>query len=176
VQERLYNILTQNCGLGAVNEGETSSIHCEPRRVEEQWIATPALDKLRLESQRAAAAACASVNPLVTEMRTLALGNGGVIYGVETKDSVSPTSPISPTSPTSPSFTISPKRSDSDRGSMMTKTSSRSGGGKTSSGTKARSGNGSVNGPYKTKPKVRAHEAPVYAGSSLLFVLIPNTN
>ena len=165
VQDRIYNILTQYCGLGIVGEGHASTIHCESRLPEEPWASTPGLDQLRLESQRAAAAACASVNPLATEMRTLALGNGGVIYGMEMKGAPgSPTSSTSPTSQTSPmSPTATMRRSDSDRISMMTRTSSRSGEGKSSSATKTRSGSGTVNGLYKARPKARPHEAPVYA-------------
>lgn len=158
VQERIYKILTEHCGLGVVGgEGETSTIHCESRLPEAQWNQSPGLDQLRLESQRAAAAACASVNPLVTEMRTMALGNGGVIYGIEMK-----AAPVSPTSPASPTNPASPRKADGDRMSVVTKATSRSSG-RSAGETKTRSGSTSVNSPYKTKPKVRAHEAPVYA-------------
>lgn len=162
VQERIYTILTEHCGLGVVGERQASTIHCESRMPEGEWTQSPGLDQLRLESQRAAAAACARVNPLITEMKAMALGNGGVIYGVEKIEaSVSPTSPTSPTSPASPA---SLKRSDGDRMSVMTKTTSRSSG--KSSGTKTRSGSPTINGPFMAKPKVRAHEAPVYASLS----------
>lgn len=159
VQERIYTILTQHCGLGAMGGGESSTIHCESRlREVEQWP-LPGFEQLRLESQRAAAAACARVNPLVTEARTMSLGNGGTIHGIEKKEI-----PMSPTSPTSP---VSHNGFALDRRmSVMTKATSRSSGGKSSSGSKTRSGSCGMNGPYKVKPKARAHEAPVYPSSS----------
>ncbi|KAA8575730.1 hypothetical protein EYC84_004840 [Monilinia fructicola] len=82
VQERIYAILTENCGLKE-NSGDSISergeIHCETRITEDQW--NFGFDQLRLASQRAAAEACASVAG--DTMGNLPLGNGGVIHGVE---------------------------------------------------------------------------------------------
>lgn len=183
VQRRLHTILTHNCGLGAGSEGQASAIHCESRCPGFGELATD-LDQLRLESQRAAAAACASVNPLATEMRIMALGNGGMICGIEKKDlaintqrwgsSTSPPSPTSsmspsPMSPSSlrgpPSFMSQPssmsRRGTDDHSSLLTKATSSSGG-------KSRSGHSVINRSRKVQPRARAHEAPVYASSYLL--------
>jgi hypothetical protein len=166
VKERVYTILTKHCGLGAPDDGQASTIHCDLQSSECE-SSTPGFDQLRLDSQRAAAAACASVNPLATEMRTLALGNGGVIYGIEMKQQT-----VSPTSPTSP------KGTDGDRMSILTKSTSRSSGTKSSagkssagktSGGKIRTGSISMNGSWKPKPKARAHEAPIYASMYRTF-------
>jgi serine/threonine protein kinase len=149
VAERLCTILIEKCGLGT-SEGVPSRIHCDARSSNpEEW--NFGFDQLRLASQRAAAEACASVNPAGTEMRTMALGNGGVIYGIEKKEPP-----------------MSPKGTEGDRMSMMTKTSRSSEG-------RSRTGSVSLVGPGKVKPKARAHKAPIYAGSFpplLLFLLL----
>jgi serine/threonine protein kinase len=163
VKERLYTILFKHCGLGALVDGQASTIHCDVHSSEYE-SSSPGFDQLRLDSQRAAAAACASVNPLAMEMRTLALGNGGVIYGIETKEQ-----PVSPTSP---------KGTDGDRLSMLTKSTSRSSGAKTSetqssagktSRGKIRTQSIGMKGSWKPKPKARAHEAPIYASMYRTF-------
>lgn len=136
VQERLYTILTENSGLGATDDGAPSRIHCDDYLAKQnEW--NFGFDELRLQSQRAAAEACAAVSPSATEFRSISLGNGGVIYGIEKKDSV---------------YTSPPNR-EGDRMSIATKTSSE---GKSK-------GSGSVNGG-KAKPKAKAWQAPVYAG------------
>lgn len=141
VQERLYTILTENSGLGATEDGSVlSKIHCESRLNSTAQFHF-GFDDLRLASQRAAAEACAAVSPSATEIRSLALGNGGVIYGIEKKEVVYE----------------KPKSRDADHISIATKTS------KSSEGKSKGSGNGGMNGA-KPKPKAKAWQAPVYAG------------
>jgi serine/threonine protein kinase len=139
VQERLYKLLTENSGLGAP-EGGQSRMHCEPHVTKQnEW--NFGFDELRLQSQRAAAEACAAVSPTGTEIRSIPLGNGGVIYGIEKKETVYQP-PIS---------------REGDRMSIATKTSRGSSEGKSK-------GSGSVNGTTRVKPKAKAWQAPVYAG------------
>lgn len=154
VQERLYKILSNYSGLGAAGEGLESRLHCDSRRVKvEDW--NFGFEELRLQSQRAAAEACAAVALSNTEVRTIPLGNGGVIYGVARRDT---TSTIIPQSP----------GRGGDEASFVTRTSSGSAG-------KSRA-SGSVNGGgMKVKPKAKAWQAPVYAGElrfSYQFLLI----
>jgi serine/threonine protein kinase len=108
VQEKMHNILAQICGLGGVHsengEGEPR-IHCEPRKLDQtEW--NFGFDQLRLASQRAAAEACASVNPVTANGGTLGL-TGGVIYGVERVQSLSFSSA---------GYAISKERSKTDNG------------------------------------------------------------
>ncbi|KAF7961006.1 hypothetical protein EAE96_000675 [Botrytis aclada] len=142
VQERIYAILTENCGLrdgsGESNTGK-GEIHCETRITEDQW--NFGFDQLRLASQRAAAEACASVAG--DKMANLPLGNGGVIYGVERVATV-----VNNGIPLS-----SMGGREGDRVSINTKTSS----GKSSEGKGKSAGEG------KARPKAKAWQAPVYA-------------
>lgn len=151
VQERIYAILTENCGLKE-NSGDSISergeIHCETRITEDQW--NFGFDQLRLASQRAAAEACASVAG--DTMGNLPLGNGGVIHGVERVATV-----INNGVPLS---SIGGK--EGDRVSINTKTSS----GKSSDGKGKSAGEG------KPKPKAKAWQAPVYAGRSHNAVMV----
>jgi serine/threonine protein kinase len=149
VQERLHAVLTNQSGLGAPAEGGESRIHCEARAPESTQDWNFGFDQLRLASQRAAAEACASVNPSGTVLREMALGNGGVIYGIEKKDP-----PVSP-------------RGEGDRMSMMTRTSKSSEGKSGSGGSLRVDGKG-----VKVKPKARPHKAPVYAGTLPSFLLV----
>ncbi|TVY67507.1 Mitogen-activated protein kinase pmk-1 [Lachnellula suecica] len=157
VQERLYSILSEKCGLGqptGAKEDSKGRIHCETRRVEEfkpgeeNWSFN--FDELRLASQRAAAAACASVAPVST------LSDVQVIYGVGMDgERVSVQSP-----PMSPRDGYG--RDGGDRMSIATKTTSKSSEGK------SRAGSGSVSGggDRKVKQKAKAWQAPVYAEMS----------
>ncbi len=63
VQERLYNILSEQCGLGSSIDEPRSRIHCENKDPEVDDF-NVGFEQLRLASQRAAAEACASVNPV----------------------------------------------------------------------------------------------------------------
>jgi serine/threonine protein kinase len=137
VQERLYIIMIEHCGLGAGNAAP-SKIHCDAHKVRDnEW--NFGFDELRLASQRAAAEACAAVAPQSTETRTLPLGNGGVIYGIERKDSM--------------------YEGNAMGGSVATKSSD---------GKSSNKGNGGgTYGKEKggqLKPKAKAWQAPVYAG------------
>jgi len=139
IQERVYRILIENSGMGAPEEGGQSRVHCDPHLSKEnEW--NFGFDELRLQSQRAAAEACAAVSPASTEIRSIPLGNGGVIYGIEKKEVV---------------YQSAPSR-EGDRMSIATKTS------RGSSESKSK-GNGSLNGATKVKPKAKAWQAPVYA-------------
>lgn len=154
VEDILYNILNKQCELGQTSE-KTSRIHCETRNVESnEW--NFGFDQLRLASQRAAAEACASVNPVTANGGTLGL-NGGVIYGIERTQSV--VSNAWPTSPISPSKERLPTR-DGDRFSISK--SSKSSEGKSRQGSTSQSSGTSG----KPKPKVKAWQAPVYAEMS----------
>jgi serine/threonine protein kinase len=146
VQERLHTILTKHSGLGPPPEGGTGHIHCEARSVEASSDFNFGFDELRLASQRAAAEACANVNPTATTLTQMSLGNGGTIYGIEKVET-----------------TFSAKGRDNDRMSVSTG-KSRSSEGKIS---KIGSGTGSaVSAGGKPKPKAKAWQAPVYAGMS----------
>jgi hypothetical protein len=148
----LYNILNEQCELGQ-NGQQMSRIHCETRNVESnEW--NFGFDQLRLASQRAAAEACASVNPVTANGGTLGL-NGGVIYGIERTQSM--VSNAWPAPPTSLSKERLPTR-DGDRVSISK--SSRSSEGK----SRQRSNSLSSGAPGKAKPKAKAWQAPVYAG------------
>ncbi|QSZ29678.1 hypothetical protein DSL72_004194 [Monilinia vaccinii-corymbosi] len=142
VQDKIYAILTENCGLRD-NHGdshlERGEIHCETRITEDEW--NFGFDQLRLASQRAAAEACASVAG--DAMGNLPLGNGGVICGVERVATV--------VNNGVPLSSIGGK--DGDRVSINTKTSS----GRSSEGKGKGAGEG------KARPKAKAWQAPVYA-------------
>jgi serine/threonine protein kinase len=151
VQEKMYNILSQICGLSG-NQSEDGDgkpkIHCEPRKIDQsEW--NFGFDQLRLASQRAAAEACASVNPVTANGGTLGL-TGGVIYGVERVQSLSVSSA---------GYTVSKERSKTgdDRASIATSKSRSSDG-------KSRPGSGTSTPHGKVKPKAKAWQAPVYAG------------
>lgn len=156
VQEKMYSILSQICGLGSVQsedrEGKTSGrIHCEARKTEQgEW--NFGFDQLRLASQQAAAEACASVNPVTANGGTLGL-TGGVIYGVERVQSLTVSSS---------GYTISKERSKTVEGDRASITTSKS----RSSEGKSRSGSGSGASHGKVKPKAKAWQAPVYAGKA----------
>jgi len=155
VQEKMHNILSQICGLGGIQTGDGDvklggRIHCEARKTEQtEW--NFGFDQLRLASQRAAAEACASVNPVTANGGTLGL-TGGVIYGVERVQSLSVSSA---------GYTISRDRSKTGEGDRASITTSKS----RSSDGKSRSGSGSGTGTAhgKLKPKAKAWQAPVYA-------------
>ncbi|APA09993.1 hypothetical protein sscle_05g047630 [Sclerotinia sclerotiorum 1980 UF-70] len=142
IQERIYAILTENCGLRdnpGGNNSERGEIHCGTRITEDQW--NFGFDQLRLASQRAAAEACASVAG--DTMANLPLGNGGVIYGVERVATV-----VNNGIPLS-----SMGAREGDRVSINTKTSS----------GKSSEGKGKAAGQEKARPKAKAWQAPVYA-------------
>jgi len=139
VQERLYAVLNEYCSIGANDEGLLSRIHCEPSQVKDsEWDF--GFDEARLASQRAAAEACAAVAPQLTEVRPLGLGNGGVIYGIERRDS-----------------TMIPIECDGN--SIVTKSS------QSSEGKSKASRRQSIENRAKPKPKAKAKawQAPVYA-------------
>ena len=145
VQERLYVILSKHSGLGPSQEGGNGKIHCEPRSYESNG---PNGDDLNfrfdqmLASQRAAADACANVNPTATALTQLSLGNGGTIYGIEKLETP-----------------IKLKGKAGERSSVST------GNSRSSEGKMSRVGSGSaVSGGGKPKPKAKAWQAPVYAG------------
>jgi len=147
VQERMFSILSETCSLGPAEGDVTGKIHCSARKEEsKEW--NFGFDELRLASQRAAAEACASVNPIGTNEKTLGL-NGGVIYGVERVPSLS---------------TVPSKDPGGDRTSMSSRSRSSEG--------KSRSGSGSLSTlpGGKAKPKAKAWQAPVYAGMFLSLV------
>ncbi|KAG9228720.1 kinase-like domain-containing protein [Amylocarpus encephaloides] len=144
VQEKLYTILTEKSAMGqqtAVADQSRGRIHCETRNTDQSdWDF--GFDELRLASQRAAAAACASVAPVSTLIGNIE-SNTTVNY-VDGMISVQ----ITPA--------LSRGRSNDDKMSITTKTS------KSSEG-KSRS---SSNGGGKIKPKARPWQAPVYAEMS----------
>jgi serine/threonine protein kinase len=163
VQEKIHNILSQICGLGGVQteDGDVKlggRIHCEARKIQSnEWDF--GFDQLRLASQRAAAEACASVNPVTANGGTLGL-TGGVIYGVERVQSLSVSSA---------GYTMSRDTSKTGEGDRASITTSKS----RSSEGKSRSGSGSGTGtPHgKVKPKAKAWQAPVYAGEPTCRIL-----
>lgn len=158
VQERMYVILNEKCGLGPLlspgsREEARGRIHCESRKTEES-VADFGYDQARLASQRAAAEACANVK--AGAMGSLGV-NGGVIKGVVYERP-------------SRMASIYPERirermqrrsgeGGGDGVSVVTKTSRSSG--------KRASVEGSQQGTTvvgKLKPKAKAWQAPVYAG------------
>jgi serine/threonine protein kinase len=146
VQERLYTILSEHSGLGPPAEGGRGRIHCETRTVDAGTDFNFGFDQLRLASQRAAAEACANVNPTATALTQLSLGNGGTIYGIEKVET-----PVS--------------RGNAKEGDRMSVSTGKS---RSSEGKMSRVGSGSgsaVNGGGKPKPKAKAWQAPVYAGT-----------
>jgi len=149
VRERLYTILAEHSGLGPPAEGVRGRIHCEARPLDAETDFDFGFDQLRLASQRAAAEACANVNPTATALTQLSLGNGGTIYGVEKVET--------------PVF----RGKEGDRMSVSTGKS------RSSEGKMSRVGSGSgsaVSGGGKPKPKAKAWQAPVYAGMPPLFL------
>jgi len=156
VQERLYTTLTKKCGLGkptGAKEDTQGRIHCESRKSNPQSEWSFNFDELRLASQRAAAAACASVAPVSTLS-----GNRGsdapVIYGVGMDGER-----ISVQSPPTPSLV----RGLSERGDRRSISTSKS---KSSEGRSGSRAGGTLSGDRKVKPKAKAWQAPVYAGES----------
>lgn len=148
VQERLYAILSENSGLGQQATGPAGArIHCETRKQEQsEWDFD--FDEARLASQRAAAAACASVAPVRTLSGTIE-PTTTVIYGV-------PPTPVTERISVQSAPPLSRGRNtEGDRMSINTRTS------KSSEGI-SRSGSG--NGGGKVKPKAKPWQAPVYAG------------
>ncbi|CAL3963391.1 unnamed protein product [Diplocarpon coronariae] len=162
VQENVYCILVEYCGLGP-SADSPGKIHCTVRETEEnEW--NFGFDQLRLASQRAAAEACASVNPVMANRCTTG-ATGAVAYSLERATSVVSSvawgpGPSSPTIPMSPGFVRVPTR-DEDIMSVSSGNKSRSSEGKSRSrGTSLRSGMQSG----KAKAKSKAWQAPVYAG------------
>lgn len=166
VQERIHNILTEYCGMG--NQGVSDSgqnkeskgrIHCESRRIDETNF-NFGFDQLRLASQRAAADACATVNPSGAEPRVLGV-NGGIIYGME-RDSITSQGGMSGYSSGSGIGGVAMGRirsGDVDKMSVATKSSKNSSEGK----SKSSGSLGGSAGQGKVKPKAKAWQAPVYA-------------
>jgi serine/threonine protein kinase len=152
VQERLYVILSEHSGLGVPPDSagnENGKIHCEAGTIDavNGGDFSFGFDALRLASQRAAAEACANVNPTATALRQLSLGNGGTIYGIERVET-----PIV-------------IKKDNDRMSVSTGKSKSSEGKMSRVGSGSGSGSGgTVSGGVKPKPKAKAWKAPVYAG------------
>lgn len=169
VQERLNIILCVKCGLGPPPAGSKEKskgrIHCESRNLDPHCEWSFDFDEMRLASQRAAAAACASVAPI----STLSGNNEGdiqVIYGVGIdSERVAVQSPFphpaSPPPPLSPQLARGGPTGDGDGMSITTKTS-RSSEGRSMSRMGSVSGSGS--GDRKVKSKAKAWQAPVYAG------------
>lgn len=162
VQEKIYCILIEFCGLGPSPESR-GRIHCTIREEENNdW--NFGFDQLRLASQRAAAEACASVNPVLTSG-----GSTGVVnYGLERTPSV--VSSVAwgpgPSSPTSPASPMREKVSARDGDIMSVSSGNKSITGRSSEG-KSRSGSASLGSGIqngKPKPKAKAWQAPVYAG------------
>ncbi|TAQ85392.1 hypothetical protein B7494_g6281 [Chlorociboria aeruginascens] len=153
VEEKLYTILKENCGLGASKEG-SGRIHCETRGLEngEQWDFS--FDEMRLASQKAAAEACASVAAEAKGQVYNVGVNGGIIYGVER-----PTIDGRKGSGSGSGYGSGSGR-DADHMSIATKRSDKSN--KSSDGKSK--GSGSAHAGGKPKPKAKAWRAPVYAG------------
>ena len=142
VQQRLYTILNDYCNIGANRDGLGSGIHCETPKVKDsEW--NFGFEELRLASQRAAAEACAAVAPQSTETRSVALGNGGVVYGIERQP-------------------IQLLRSmEIDERSIATKVSSSSEG---------KNKPESLQPVGRIKPKAKAWQAPIYTGLYLSHI------
>jgi len=171
VQERLYVILTDICGMGQ-GDSKRGRVHCETRKLAPNiGLWNIGFEDMRLASQRAAAEACANVNVAMQlaggQKTDLALGNGGVIYGVERlAQVVSRGSEMASSSGFGKEGTGGLSRITSagtdaggdagDRRSTYTKTSGSKSEGKSSSGKQGA-------GKEKVKPKVKAWQAPVYA-------------
>jgi serine/threonine protein kinase len=159
VQERLYAILSEYSGMGQPKVGPPDEnrgrIHCETRETKaSEW--NFGFDELRLASQRAAAAACASVAPVSTLIGNIS-SNTTVIYpglGIETL--IAERGAVR-----SPPIAAPRGRNekDVDKSSIHTKNSRSSEG---------RSRAGSGNEGKKIKPKPKQWQAPVYAGE-LIF-------
>ena len=155
VQERLYTILSEHSRLGAPVEGGLSKIHCEARALDSGPEFNFGFDQM-LASQRAAAEACANVNPTATALTQLSLGNGGTIYGIEKVE----TSVFRGGAKDGDRMSVSTGKSRSSEGKM-----SRVGSGSASASASAVSGGG------KPKPKAKAWQAPVYAGMLPTFAI-----
>ncbi|KAK2629862.1 hypothetical protein QTJ16_000682 [Diplocarpon rosae] len=163
VQENVYCILIEYCGLGPSSESP-GRIHCTAREREDNgW--NFGFDQLRLASQRAAAEACANVNP-VTANQCMMSATGAMAYSIERATPVvssvawSP-GPSSPTVPISPGFVRMPTR-DADMMSVSSGNKSRSSDGKSGSGSTSLA-SGMQGG--KAKARSKAWQAPIYAGS-----------
>lgn len=168
VHDRLRTILTEFCGLGNQGtspEGEPiaskGDLHCDARRVEETEVQVD-FEELRIASQRAAAEACASVNPFSTEVRTIGL-NGGIVYGIE-RSSTTSQSVFSGDSGGSAAMGSIVRGQDGV--SFVTKSSSSS---NDSRPKYSSSGFSSNRGQGKLKPKAKVWQAPAYAGKPTFF-------
>lgn len=167
VQGRIWDILTNSCGLGPSSKS-CGRVHCQAHATEEPEDWDFGFDELRLASQRAAAEACASVNAVLTPAASnggTANSNGSGSDSVERAASVVSSLPWS-TSPNSPIISSFPRRGsavtkDGDRMSISSGNKSRSSEGKSRSGSGSL-GSGVLGG--KSKPKAKAWQAPVYAG------------
>jgi serine/threonine protein kinase len=152
VQDRLYMILSERSGLGAPIEGGGGRIHCELHAVKggNHQEFNFGFDEM-LASQRAAAEACANVNPTATALTQLSLGNGGTIYGIKKVEPL-----------------YEGKDKENDRMSVSTGKS------RSSEGKMSRVGSGSgsaISGGGKPKPKAKAWQAPAYAGMFSLIMV-----
>ena len=143
VKERIYAILSEHSGLSSAPDGAMGKIHCEARPPDGIGGGFHFGFDQMLASQRAAAEACANVNPTVTALTQLSLGNGGTIYGIEKVQTPA----------------VSVER-ETDKTSISTG-KSRSSEGRLS---RVGSGSGSATNGGKQKPKAKAWQAPVYAG------------
>lgn len=184
VQQELYRILSEHSGLGPIagatgpgsREGARGRIHCETREAPKPADWNFGFEQLRLASQRAAAEACASVNPSTATSGTVVanggtLGvNGGVIYGIERTQSLA-----------SAMYSEKEKERDREREKLHVRTGSKGGNSdQVSVATKtSRSSEGKISGRVpsggslvgghgggRVKPKVKAWRAPVYAEMS----------
>ncbi|EPE25044.1 Protein kinase-like (PK-like) [Glarea lozoyensis ATCC 20868] len=159
VQESLYAILSEYSGMGQPKAGPPDEnrgrIHCETRENKAtEW--NFGFDELRLASQRAAAAACASVAPVSTLIGNIS-SNTTVIYPTMNLEKlIADRTVLRSPAPRGRSD------KDGDKSSIHTKNS------KSSEG-KSRAGSG--NGGGKIKPKPKAWQAPVYAGGNDLGIL-----
>lgn len=137
VREEVGRVLESVCGI------ENAKIHCGSERVAKANEWNFGFDELRLQSQRAAAEACAAVAPGRTEVKSMSLGNGGVVWGVERREMGSLSGAAG-------------DRDDGDGGSVVTRKSGSSEG--------RSKGSGGLGGQGKVKAKAKAWQAPVYAG------------
>ena len=159
VRDQIGRILRQRCGL----EGK---LHCGNGSVE---AIERGLEQARLDDQRKAAEACELVKGRLgegVERRDLALGNGGVIEGVEGRRIV-----------------VREPRKEEDRGAGSRERGTKAGKeekerhkgkgekGKIKGKGNHKSGRGKEEGDRteKKKAKAKAWQAPVYAGERLLF-------
>ncbi|KAH8596865.1 kinase-like domain-containing protein [Bisporella sp. PMI_857] len=150
VQERIYTVLNDYCGIGADAVFLNSHIHCESRKVREAEY-NFGFQEMRLASQRAAAEACAAVAamPYDPDPKPMGLGDGSVIYGIEREDSITEASQVV---------------AECDENSIITRSS------RSSEGKSKDSGGNRKLSQVKAKPKAKPWQAPVYAGLYLSAV------